>query len=76
MNFIKHILKRIKEGMLKKMWLETKWIYGYARQYWKQIIIYTLIGLGGTVLGFTASIISKDLVDIITRQVHCLQLSV
>ena len=66
MNFIKHILKRIKEGMLKKMWLETKWIYGYARQYWKQIIIYTLIGLGGTVLGFTASIISKDLVDIIT----------
>lgn len=59
-------LKRIKEGRLKEMARQTKWIYGYARRYWKTMIFYTLIGMSGTLVSLLASIVSKDLIDIIT----------
>ena len=58
--------KRIKEGVLKDMWRETVWIYEYARKYWKQMIFYTLLGLSGTVVSLISSLISRDMVDIIT----------
>lgn len=45
---IKHVSKRIREGALKTMLHQTRWIYGYARQYWLVILFYTLIGLLGT----------------------------
>lgn len=45
---------------------QTRWIYGYARQYWLVILFYTLIGLLGTVISLGSSLVSKDLVDIIT----------
>ena len=63
---IKHIITKIKEGMLREMWIQTKWIYQYVRQYWKAMIFYTLLGLSGTVISLVSSLISRDLVDIIT----------
>lgn len=57
---------RIKDGTAKKMIIQTKWIYQYARRYWKMMIIYTLLGIMGTMLSLGASMVSKDLVDIIT----------
>lgn len=63
---IKHITKQIQEGALKTMLRQTRWIYGYARQYWLIILFYTFIGLLGTVVSLGSSLVSKDLVDIIT----------
>ena len=63
---IKHISKRIHEGALKTMLHQTRWIYRYARHYWLVILFYTLIGLLGTVVSLGSSLVSKDLVDIIT----------
>ena len=63
---LKHITKRIREGALKTILSQTRWIYGYARHYWLAIIFYTLIGLAGTVVCLGSSLVSKDLVDIIT----------
>lgn len=63
---IKHAIKRIKEGMLRDMWQQTKWIYQYARHYWGAMIFYTVLGLSGTLVGLGSSLISKDLIDIIT----------
>lgn len=63
---IKHISKRIREGVLKTMLHQTRWIYRYARHYWLVILFYTLIGLLGTVVSLGSSLVSKDLVDIIT----------
>lgn len=57
---------RIKDGTAKKMIIQTKWIYQYARRYWKMMIVYTLLGIMGTMLSLGASMVSKDLVDIIT----------
>ncbi len=59
-------IKRIKEGRLKEMMNQTMWIYQYARHYWVAMIFYTLLGLVGTVIGLGSSVLSKDLVDIIT----------
>ena len=63
---LKHINTRIREGKLKDMLRQTRWIYQYARRYWLAIIFYTLLGLFGTVVGLSSSLVSKDLVDIIT----------
>lgn len=60
------IWKHFKQGSLRKMWLQTLWIYQYGRHYWKSMLIYTLLGLTGTVVSLISSLISKDLVDIIT----------
>ena len=59
-------IKRIKEGRLQEMWLQTKWIYTYARRYRLHMVFYTLLGLTGTAVGLFSSLLSRDLVDIIT----------
>lgn len=47
---------------------EIKWIYGYGRSHVLSIIIYTALGLSSAVVGLFSSLVSKDLVDIITGQ--------
>ena len=64
----RHYRERIKEGMLRDMWRQTLWIYEYARLYWKQMIFYTVLGLAGTLVSLISSLISRDMVDIITGQ--------
>ena len=56
----------MKDGSLKRMAEEIIWIYQYARKYWKSMIFYTLIGLSGVAVGLAGSLVSKDLVDIVT----------
>lgn len=63
---IKHILRRIREGMIQDMWMETKWIYQYGRRYWPAMVFYTLLGLVNTVFSLFSSLLSRDMVDIIT----------
>ena len=60
------IWKHLKQGTLKKMWHQTLWIYQYGRRYWKAMILYTVLGLAGTGVSLVSSLISRDLVDIIT----------
>ena len=52
----------------KEMWQQTKWIYQYAKHYWKPMIFYTVLGIFGTVIGLLSSWVSKKLIDIITGQ--------
>ena len=66
LDSLKFYHKRIKEGVLKDMWRETVWIYEYARKYGIQMIFYTRLGLCGTVVSLISSLISRDMVDIIT----------
>lgn len=65
-NKINFYVERIKSGRLKEMYLQIKWIYQYAKRYWKSMIFYTLIGMIGTIFGLLVSMVSKNLVDIIT----------
>ena len=59
-------VKGIKEGKIKEIRHRLKWVYGYAKNYWKQMIIYVLIGLSGTVVSLLSSFVSRDMVDIVT----------
>ena len=63
---IKLVWTRIQDGTLKKMVAQTRWIYQYARRYWKAMVLYTVLGIVGSVMGLASSVISKDLIDIIT----------
>lgn len=45
---------------------QLAWIYGYGRRHFFAITIYTVIGLAGTVVSLFSSLVSRDLVDIIT----------
>ena len=60
------IIGRIKAGRLQEMLRQTLWIYQYAKRYWLVIIFYTLLGMFGSVVTLLSSMVSRDLVDIIT----------
>ncbi len=57
---------RIKAGRIQEMICQTKWIYAYAKKYWKAMFFYSALGIIGTILSLTSSWVSKDLVDIVT----------
>lgn len=63
---VRFLIGRIKAGRLGEMWKQTLWIYQYARHYWLTMIFYTVLGMVGTVVALLISLVSKDLVDIIT----------
>ena len=63
---IRFFIGRIKAGRLGEMRRQTLWISQYARRYWLTIVFYTLLGMVGTVVALLTSLVSKDLVDIIT----------
>ncbi len=60
------IIGRIKAGRVQEMWIQTKWIYQYVRRYWLIMILYTLLGMFTSVVSLGSSLVSRDLVDIIT----------
>lgn len=51
---------------MQQTWKRIKWIGGYARQHIWAIAAYTLLGLAGTGISLLGSLVSKDLIDIIT----------
>ena len=63
---IRFYIKRIQEGRLQEMWRQIKWIYAYAHRYLLHMFFYTMLGLTGTIVGLLSSLLSRDLVDIIT----------
>ncbi len=66
MNTVKDICGKIRGGMLREMWEEIRWIYGYARRYWAAMIFYTALGLVSALFSIFFSLISRDMVDIVT----------
>lgn len=37
--------KYLQAEMLQKMWKEFRWIFQYARRYWKAMLFYTVLGI-------------------------------
>lgn len=60
------IKKYLQKDYLQKSLKQVLWISIYARRYWKAIILYTALGLVGAGVSLISSMISRDLVDIIT----------
>lgn len=66
MESLKILWKKIKDGSIREMWEEWKWIYAYGRQYKREIVLYILLGMIGTVMNLAGSVASKNLIDIVT----------
>ena len=58
--------QKIKEGKLREKTKQIIWLYGYLKSNWLGLVLYTVIGLSGTVTMLFSSLVSRDMVDIIT----------
>lgn len=63
---IQKIRNAMNGGMLREMYGEAKWIFQYAKRYRLQILFYIGLGLVGTGMGLSGSVISKFLIDAVT----------
>ena len=63
---MKKLIQKIKDGTAAQILKELRWISGYGRQYFWVILWNIFLGIIGTVLGLAASIVSKNLIDIVT----------
>ena len=63
---IKRFIEKIKDGTILQIFKELRWIGGYGKQYLWAIGWYILLGILGTVITLAASIVSKDIIDIVT----------
>ena len=66
MESIKIIIGKIKDGSIRQMWEEFKWMFSYAKKYKKEIIFYIFLGIFSTVMTLVSSIASKELIDVVT----------
>jgi len=63
---IKKLIQKIKDGAVLEILQELRWISGYSRRYLWAIGFYILLGILGTIISLVASIISKNIIDIVT----------
>ena len=66
MESIRLLIEKIKDGSIREMWEEFKWMFSYGKQYKKEIIFYTLLGMFSTVMSLVSSVASKELINIVT----------
>ena len=59
---------RAKEGGIREIFEDWKWIISYGKDYKLRIIVSTLIGISGTSLSLVASVATKYLIDIVTQK--------
>ncbi len=63
MALLRKIIKKIKDGSLSDIYVESKWIYRYAGIYKWSIVTYILFGVLSTVMTLGSSVVSKMLID-------------
>lgn len=63
---INRLIRKIKDGTAAQIMVELRWIGTYIRRYIWAIGWYILLGVLGTAITLAASVISKDIIDIVT----------
>lgn len=66
MQSIKLIIQKIKDGSIKEMWEEFKWMFSYGKNYKKEIVLYTFLGIFSTIMTLVSAVASKELINIVT----------
>lgn len=64
--YLEKIIQRIKDGMLKEMYIEAKWMYKYVEKYKWGVVFYIVLGILETAMGLVSSVASKNLIDAVT----------
>lgn len=75
---IKKLIQKIKDGTASQILHELRWIGSCSRQYWWAIGWYIFLGILGMAVTLGASVVSKDIIDIVTgyRKGHAVQTAV
>lgn len=65
-NYIRRVVRRIREGRLQELFAQWIWMGRYIRRFWLLIGGYTLLNMTGSLLGLGTSMVSRTLVDSVT----------
>lgn len=63
---LSHIRQKIKDGALRELAREGKWVLGYVRRYRAVVAAHILLGVASTVMSLGTSVASKYLIDAVT----------
>lgn len=63
---ISKLVASFKDGSIKDIIDDWKWIFTYSAKYKGPIIYYTVVGILGVFMGLVSSVVSKYLIDIVT----------
>ena len=65
---VRMLRQRAKDGTLKEVLLDWLWIWSFSRGRWVSVTLYTLFGIGSSLLGVASAVISKYLIDCIVSR--------
>ena len=57
--------KKNYKKILKDIFHEWKWLFGYMRKYWWSILIYLIIGVVAILMGLGSSVAAKIMIDVV-----------
>lgn len=64
-EFIRTMKSKAKDGTLKQLWRDWKWIWGFSRNRRWSVVLYTLCGILSSGLGLLAGVVGKYMIDAI-----------
>ncbi len=64
-EFIRTLRSKAKDGTLKTVWQDWKWIWQFSRRHRGRVALYTLCGILSSGLALVAGVISKHMIDAI-----------
>ena len=64
-EFVRTLRNKAKDGTLKNLWADWKWIWGFSRRRWGSVVLYTLFGILSSTLGLVAGVVGKYMIDAI-----------
>ena len=62
-EFLRTMGRKAKDGTIKTVWRDWKWIWGFSRRHKGAVTLYTLCGMGASGLGLLAGVLSKFMID-------------
>ena len=66
MNCLQKIRRKIKEGALRELLREGRWVLGYVHRYRMVVAVHILLGVLATAMSLGTSVASKYLIDAVT----------
>lgn len=62
-EFIRRMGQKAKDGTLRGVWQDWKWIWSFSRHRWGSVTLYTLCGIFSSGLALMAGVLGKYLID-------------
>lgn len=62
-EFVRIVRQKGRDGTMKAVWRDWKWIWSFSRRRWMSVVLYTLCGILASGLGLMAGVVSKYMID-------------